>query len=577
VERDLRAGGTPRYHRRRGGMETTVCSLMPLFSREKGTGYTVKVTAERLPESQVRLEIISDEDEFTTALDRATKRLAQRVTVPGFRRGKAPRTLVERHVGRAMIVDEANNALMDDLYRQALEQEDLTPVTRPSVEMLASEPLSFRVEVEIAPTADVTGYADVRVEPEHISVTDADVDEYIERLREDNSPWVDPPSPRPVQEGDEVVVDIAAFEGDEPFDEPTTGATFVLGRDNLLPQIRDLIVGATVGEPVEKSVTFPESNDEEAERPIPESLLGKTLTYRLTVQSAKERELLPLDDELAASLGGRPMSLSELRAEVRSNLLRQKELQARNTLVANIMEKLRDDVAKVDVGPALIDQQTREDAMQQLQQIGGMGIDINEIFGKNTDAVNNFLERIKPESERRLRNTLILREIAKTEDLEITPEEVHEEVHRLGMSHDVLDDERTVELIQEDLRERKLLDRVIAIATEGKGIIDDSPESAYILPPGDEADTGGDAEATEAGPEGDATVSPDDAAAAEANERPAAEPQATADAAASGAADTEISPGEDATQLENAGTIAEDGTPTATDAPADADATPKPA
>jgi trigger factor len=453
---------------------------------------------------------------------------------------------------------------MDDLYRQALEQEDLTPVTRPSVEVLAAEPLSFRVEVEIAPTADVTGYENVRVEPEHIAVTDEEVDEYIERLREDNSPWVDPPSPRPVREGDEVVVDIAAFEGDEPFDEPTTGATFVLGRDNLLPQIRDVILGATVGEPVEKTVTFPEANGEEDERPIPETLLGKTLNYRMTVQSAKERELLPLDDELAVSLGGRAMTLAALRAEVHGNLLRQKEMQARNTLVMNIMEKLRDDIAKIEVGPALIDQQTREDAMQQLQQIGGMGIDINEIFGKNIDAVDNFLERIRPESERRLRNTLILREIAKSENLDVTPDEVHEEVHRLGMEHSVLDDERTVELIQEDLRERKLLDRVIAIATEGKGIVDDSPQSAYILPPGDETDR----ESAEAHAEGDT---------AEANQDATAEPQATADAAASGAVDTETSPEQDATETENAGTMFEDETVPATDAPADADATPKPA
>lgn len=531
----------------------------------------MKLTAERLPESQVRLEIISDEDEFTAAVDKATKRLAQRVTVPGFRRGKAPRTLVERHVGRAMIVDEANNTLMDDLYRQALEQEDVTPVTRPSVEMLAAEPLSFRVEVEIAPTAEVAGYENVRVEPEHISVTDTDVDEYIERLREDNSPWVDPPSPRPVQEGDEVVVDISAFEGDEPFDEPTTGATFVLGRDNLLPQIRGIIVGATVGEPVERLVTFPETNAEGTERPIPETLLGKALLYRITVQSAKERELLPLDDEIAASLGGRAMTLAELRAEVRRNLLQQKEMQARNTLVMSIMEKLRDEVATVDVGPALIDQQTREDAMQQLQQIGGMGIDINEIFGTNTDAINTFLERIKPESERRLRNTLILREIAKQEELTITPEEVHAEVDRLGMAHDVLDDERTVELLTEDLRERKLLDRVVAIATEGQGIIDDSPESAYILPA--EAD----ADSAEAGPEGNEADATANEAAVAADQHAPAEPQATADAAASGAVDTEVSSGDDATAAENAGTMEQGGAPATTDASANADETPKPA
>ncbi len=527
----------------------------------------MKLTAERLPESQVRLDIVSDEEEFSSAIDRATKRLAQRVTVPGFRRGKAPRTLVERHVGRAMIVDEANGALMDDLYRQALEQEDLTPVTRPSVEVLSQEPLSFRIEVEIAPTAVVEGYEEVRVEPEHISVTDQDADDYIDNLREENSPWVDPASPRPVQEGDQVVVDIAAFEGDEPFDEPTTGATFVLGRDNLLPQIRGLILGATVGEPTEQTVVFPEANEEVEEgteseaRPIPETLLGKTLTYRITVQSIKERELLPLDDELAASIGGRPMTLAALRAEIRSSLLKQKEIQARNTLVNNIMEKLRDDVAKVEVGPALINQQTQDDASQQLQQIGGMGLDINEIFGRNSEALENFMERIRPESERRLRNTLILREIMEREDLDVSDEEVHEEVHRLGMSHSVLEDERTVELIQSDLRERKLLDRIIAIATEGQGVIDDSPESAYILPPeaDDDAHTH-DHDASDG----------EDASASEIIDSVATELPVMTESSETAAADA-------ATETENAGTIVSDGESPVTDTPAASDETQKPA
>lgn len=505
----------------------------------------MKVTAERLPESQVRLEIASDESEFTKAFDRATRRVAQRVTVPGFRRGKAPRPLVERHVGRAIIVDEANGDLMDDLYRQALEQEELTPITRPSVEVIEREPLAFRVDVEVAPTAEVAGYEDVRVEPEHISVTDADVDEYIDRLREDASPWVGPASPRPVQEGDQVVVDIAAFEGDEPFDEPTTGATFVLGRDNLLPQIRDLLLGATVGEPVERTVTFPDANAEDEERPIPETLLGKTLNYRITVQSIKERENLPLDDELATSLGGRQQTLAELRAEVRSSLLRQKETQARVNLINNIMEKMRDDVAKVEVGPALISQQTQEDASQQLQQIGGAGLDLNQIFGKNSAALENFMERIRPESERRLRNTLILREIAKAENIEVGMDEVLAEVQRLGMSESVLEDERTLELIQADLSERRLLDRVIALATGGQGIIDDSPESAYILP-----------ETEYEAPTDDATVI--EGAATE------IEPVASAEADET----DEVAAPADATEPENAGTMAGDEAPAATDATA---------
>lgn len=535
----------------------------------------MKLTAERLPASHVRLEIASEAEEFTAALDKATKRLAQRVTVPGFRRGKAPRPLVERHVGRAMLVSEANGDLMDDLYRRALEQEDLTPVARPDVEILQEEPLAFRVDVEVTPTVDITGYEAVRVEPEHISLTDQEVDEYLDRLREDNSPWVDPPTPRPVQEGDQIVVDIAAFAGDTPFDEPTTGATFVLGRDNLLPQIRDVILGASVGEPVERVVTFPAENAEGEEQPVPETLLGKTLTYRITVQSVKERQILPLDDELAAALGATPQSLASLRAYLRANLLRQKETQARVDLTNKIMEKLRNEVANVELGPALIAQQVEDDATQQLQQLGGMGLDLKEIFGKNSPALQTFMERIRPESETRLKNTLILRAIAEkeAEALAVSPDEVHEEVHRLGMSHSVLEDERTVELIQADLRERKLLDRVIALATDGKGIVDDSPPTAYTQPeePEDEAVSGRQSAASEA-PTGSAAEAAIVTAAAE-NEVQVAEAEAETATTQQSARSTQHAT-ED-TPAANAGTMETDGASAASDATATAEGTPE--
>jgi trigger factor len=309
--------------------------------------------------------------------------------------------------------------------------------------------------------------------------------------------------------------------------------------------------------------------------------------YRVTVQSIKEREPLPLDDELGASIGGRPMTLAALRAEIRAGLHQQKEMQARNTLVNTIMEKLRDDVAKVEIGPALINQQTQEDAAQQLQQIGGMGLDINEIFGRNTDALNNFLERIRPESERRLRNTLILREIGEHENIDVTHDDVHEEVHRLGMSHSVLEDERTVELIEADLRERKLLDRVIEIATEGRGVIDDSPESAYIAPPAAESDD--DESASESGVPEDVALETGEAdtPAMGTESAHAAPPADEADeqdmsALASGVpeevaletAEGDAPDASAATADENAGTIDADGETPATDGPASGNETP---
>ncbi len=162
--------------------------------------------------------------------------------------------------------------------------------------------------------------------------------------------------------------------------------------------------------------------------------------------------------------------------------VRQRESQARVSSSTALWSSCAQ-LTTVDIGPALLQQQTEEDAARQLQQIGGMGIDVRaDCLATTARRWQNFLERIRPESETRLTNTLIAREIADKEQVEVTPEDIHEEVHRLGMSHSVLEDERSVEMIDADLRERRLFDRLIAIATEGRGLIDDSPESQYAQP-----------------------------------------------------------------------------------------------
>jgi hypothetical protein len=239
-----------------------------------------------------------------------------------------------------------------------------------------------------------------------------------------------------------------------------------------------------------------------------------------------------------------------------------------------IMEKMRDDVAKLELGPAMVQQQMEDDAAQQLQQLGGMGLDLKQIFGKNSPALENFLERIRPESETRLRNTLILREIAKHEEdtIAVTPDDVHEEVHRLGMSHDVLEDERSVEYIEADLRERKLIDRLIAIATGGQGIIDDSPPTAYVKAEEPDAHHHHDHdEESEGGERVPGSTGSPEVIDSVATEVPTVEGEEQAVAAAE--IETTQADAGDTTEM-NAGTIEVDVAPAASDAPAKAGESP---
>ncbi|MCS7050509.1 MAG: hypothetical protein NZL87_02730, partial [Thermomicrobium sp.] len=182
-------------------------------------GVRVKVTVERLPQSTVRLDITADTEEFNAALERAYRRVSRQVQVPGFRPGRAPRALVERRVGRAVIVAEAQRELLDRLYREALRQHQLVPVSDPEVEVYQDEPLAFRVDVQVYPQVDLDGYRDIRVAPREVSVTEEEVDRVLEELRRSRAVWRSPAEPRRPGDGDQVTVDIEAFEGDQPFQE----------------------------------------------------------------------------------------------------------------------------------------------------------------------------------------------------------------------------------------------------------------------------------------------------------------------------------------------------------------------
>lgn len=424
---------------------------------------------ERMPESQVLLDIAADDDEFTQAMERAFRKVSRQINIPGFRKGHAPRFIIEQMYGREVFLNEAQQDLMEDLYKKALQQEELVPVGSPDVELVEMEPLNFKVTVPVYPTIDPGDYTSVRVEPVDASIEESAVDEVLERIRKSQSPWVDPAKARKPKEGDQVTIDLKVNEEDEEFDKPIEDAVFVLGESNLFDQLRTEIEKLEVGESVTTDVTF--AGDDET---ISERVRGKTLTYHITLKGLKERDLLPLDDELAQTVN--ESTLEELREEIKTDLHRTKTNEKRNEVVNEIINKMAEG-ATIELPAPMIDDAVTEEVNGFRMRLAQQRQSLEEYLRLNGQTEEELREELRPVTALRLRNSLLLREIASREGIEVSDAEVDAEVESLvaGSEHadqmrEMYSSERYLRgMLRNDIFDRQLTDRLIEIATEGKG------------------------------------------------------------------------------------------------------------
>ncbi len=443
----------------------------------------MKLTTERKPGSIVELSITADDAEFQEAVDSAISRQARNVQIPGFRKGKAPRHMVERfYGGREVFAQDAAEKLMDKLYQQAIKDEDISPVGDPELTSMELEPtLAFVVAVPVYPEVKLGDYTAVRVDPVDAAVTDDDVEEVLGRLQRQRGTWKDVEDRKPTA-GDQVTIDYTVHEGDEEFQEPVEGAVWVLGETNLLEQLRERIEDLTPGETGEFELFF-EDDDESADP----NIRGKQLKYSVTLQGVKERELPELTDELAKELAD-VETVDELREQIREDIHQGKTGDGRNEVLNKIIDAVAE-TTTIDLPEAMIEEEVEHQLSHRKEDLQRQGISWEQMlmFGGRTE--DEMKDDIRPDAERRLRNTMILQEIAKREDIEITDEDVDAEIDAIA-GPDLNPDEADAEAVERarrmrevyngdyfrnvlknDLFERKLTNRIIEIATEGKGAV----------------------------------------------------------------------------------------------------------
>ncbi len=443
------------------------------------------------------MDIVAESDEFSKALDRAYRKISRQVRIPGFRPGKAPRQIVEQRIGRQMLVEEAQREIMDELYRQALDQEELTPVSEPNVDVYQDEPVGFRVEVQIYPTVDLNEYSGVRVDPREVNVVDEDVDEVLENLRKQNSVWKEPETPRKPTDGDQVIIDLQAYEDGEPFQDPVNDADFEIGEGRLFPEIEEAVKQLKPGEQAEFDITFAEEND--STNP---DLLGKTLHYNITLKDVKEREMPELDDELAKTLGEHE-TLDALKSELRKDLLRSRSVQARTEVVNSAIEAMAEQ-AILEIPSAMVDRQVDDDIQRLRQELNRENMSFEEFlrFGGKSD--DDYRAEIRPDAEKRLRNSLVLEAFSKSEGLEVSEDDLFDEIERLtGQSEE---SERMKEIykspyfsqmIRDELANRKVADRLIELVTEGVGAVTGEGATALEEPTAETSEVVGESEEAE--------------------------------------------------------------------------------
>lgn len=429
----------------------------------------MSLQVEKLEKNMAKLTIEADAEAFEKAVEKAYQKQKSQISIPGFRKGKVPRQMVERMYGKEVFYEEAANLLIPDAYDEALDECEEDIVSSPQIEVVQIEsgkPFIFTATVALKPEVKLGKYKGVKVDKIDTAVTDEEIDEALNRERENNARTITVED-RPVKDGDMTVLDFEGFVDGEAF-EGGKGENYPLtiGSGAFIPGFEEQLVGAEVGKEVEVKVTFPE--DYQAEH-----LQGKEAVFKCTVKEIKEKELPELNDEFASDISEFD-TLAEYREDVKKNLEEQKIKDAKKAKEEAALKAVVED-SEMEIPEAMLETQQKQMVDEFAQRITMQGLSMEQYFQFTGTNYQQMAEQVKPQAEERIRTRLVLEAVAKAENIEATEEDYEEELKTMAevyqMELDKVKDlmgEREKKNILQDLVVRKAAEFVAENAKEGK-------------------------------------------------------------------------------------------------------------
>ncbi len=427
----------------------------------------MSVQIEKLENSMAKLTIEASAEELEKALESAFQKNKNKISIPGFRKGKVPRQMIEKMYGPSIFYEDAANALIPQAYEKALDECEEDIVSSPEIEVTQIEkgkPFIFTALVALKPEVKLGKYKGVKVDKADTEVTDEEVDAEINKERENNARNIEV-TDRAVKDGDMTVIDFEGFVDDVAF-EGGKGENYPLtiGSGAFIPGFEEQLVGAEIGKEVEVNVTFPE--DYQAE-----DLQGKAAVFKCTVKEIKEKELPELDDEFASEVSEFE-TLAEYKADVKDKLTEKKVKEAKDAKEAAVIEAIVND-SEMEIPEPMLTTQQRQMVDEFAQRMQMQGLSMEQYFQFTGATYDKMIEQVKPQAERRIKSRLVLEAIVKAEKIEASEEDYEEELKSMAEAYQMevekvkeMLPEKSAEQIKQDIAVRKAAEFAVEHAKE---------------------------------------------------------------------------------------------------------------
>ena len=389
-------------------------------------GRIMSLQVEKLENNTAKLTIEVEASKFDKAIQKAYQKNKNKFNIPGFRKGKVPYAMVEKMYGAAVFYEDAANELISGAYAQAAEESGLEIVARPEINVTQIEkgkPFIFEAEVTTKPEVKLGKYKGIKVEKADVTVTDEEVAEELDKVKEQNARLV-AADDKAVEDGDQTTIDFegfvdgVAFEGGKGEDYPLT-----IGSHSFIDTFEEQLIGKKVGEEVEVNVTFPENYQTK-------ELAGKPAMFKVTIKEIKVKEYPELDDDFAQDVSEFD-TLDEYKEDIKKNLTEKKEKEAEAEKESKVIEAIVND-AEMDIPEKMVEAQAEQMLEEFAQNIAMQGISFEQYLQFTGATVDQMKEQVKPQAQARVESSLVLEAVVKAENIEATEEEVEEEIKEMA-------------------------------------------------------------------------------------------------------------------------------------------------
>ena len=427
----------------------------------------MSLQVEKMEKNMAKLTIEVAAEDLEKAMQNAYQKAKGRISIPGFRKGKAPRKMIEQMYGKGIFLEDAVNALIPEHYSKALAECDLEIVSQPTIDITQAEPgkaLIFTAEVATKPEVTLGDYKGVEVPKTEINVTDEDVDAEIKKEQEKNSRTINVED-RGAQLQDVVTIDFEGSVDGVPFDGgQATEYPLTLGSNTFIPGFEEQLVGAKVGDDVDVKVTFPEEYQAK-------ELAGKEAIFKCAVKKIEAKELPELDDDFAKDVSEFD-TLAEYKEHVKTNLEDKKANEAKRAKEDAAVDKAIEN-AQMDIPEAMLMTQCRQMLDDFSRRMQSQGLSMDQYFQFTGMTADKMMEDMKPQALKRIQTRLVLEKVAEVENIQPTEEEVNEEIAKMAEAYKMEADklkellgERELEQMKKDMAVQKAVTVIADAAKE---------------------------------------------------------------------------------------------------------------